>query len=184
MANIANPTDTDMSGTLITTEFGGPVVRPGNPQLYNLKPVYPGIYNPAFTPPPDQSEGGLALQEQEWVQEIEYLEAVDPDFLTGADIGTEVVFENPLDTLTENDSELPSDNTFTVVTADLETDIAETDFGDEVPESIPEDAVVAPKGTEATVTPGVPHTARYHAESNVPPERSVDNSSEAPHKGA
>src|ERR1700723_2861397 len=101
MANVPYPTDVDMTATLITTEFGGPAKTPSNaaqPQAYNLAAVYPGMYNPAFTPPQDESEGGLALQEQEWVEEITYLEDMDPDEAF-ADVGNEVVFENPLDTL-------------------------------------------------------------------------------------
>lgn len=143
-------TDVDAVGTLITTEFGGPPqLQPAgvpNFQGYGAKgqgltEVYPYLYNPTVdVPPQDEAEGGLALQEQEWVAEVEYIESVDPLLLAGADIGPEVVFENPLDTVSENDGVIASDNTFTVFTngdasgpdeANIPTDIGEDVAHDE-----------------------------------------------------
>jgi hypothetical protein len=109
-------TDTDAVGTLLTTEWGNPPqLQPAgvpNFQGYGasgqgLEEVYPYLYNPTVDVPPlDESEGGLALQEQEWVGEVQYLQEEDPEFLEGADITEDVVFENPLDTLSAADTSL------------------------------------------------------------------------------
>jgi hypothetical protein len=103
--------DTDMSGTLLTTEWGNPPQsQPAGVDNYQgygatgqgLQKVYKYLYDPADnTAPLDESEGGLALQEQKWVGEVEILQQADPAFLTG-EIVADVVFENPLDTLNEN----------------------------------------------------------------------------------
>jgi len=111
-----NSTDTDAVGTLLTTEWGNPPqLQPAgvrNFQGYGAKgqgieTTYPYLYDPTDNVPPlDESEGGLALQEQEWVGEVEYLQANDPQFLAGADITADVPFENPLDTLSAADTSL------------------------------------------------------------------------------
>jgi hypothetical protein len=104
--------DTDAVGVLITTEFGGPPQNfpAGVPNFQGygtsgqgVEAVYPYLYNPTVdVPPTDESEGALDLQEQEWVGEVQYLQENDPQFLTGADITADVVFENPLDTVNAN----------------------------------------------------------------------------------
>ena len=179
MTNVPYPTDTDMAGTLITTEFGGPVKTAGNPQLYDLAPIYPGMYDPDFTPPTDESEGGLALQEQEWVEEIEYLEDVDPD-IAFADVGSEVVFANPLDTLGPTaDADKLSDSTDTVVVADLPTDVGEDVSGgayDEVEETAPEESSVA----ESVSEPVVAEQAESSAPAEEPAAEATTAAVEAP----
>jgi len=105
-------TDVDAVGTLLTTEWGNPPqLQPAgvpNFQGYGasgqgIEEVYPYLYNPTVDVPPlDESEGGLNLQEQEWVGEVQYLQAADPKYLAGANITADVPFENPLDTLNEN----------------------------------------------------------------------------------
>jgi len=124
MADPTYSTDTDAVGVLITTEFGGPPVATGL-DGYKLKNVYPYLYNPTvYVPPLDQSEGALALQEQEWVGEIQYLDSVDEAFLDGGEIGADVVFENPLDTVADTTGFHERSAGENVVDYDLGTDPA------------------------------------------------------------
>ena len=81
-----NSTDTDMSGTLLTTEWGNPPQsQPAGVDNYQgygatgqgIEKVYKYLYDPADNVPPlDESEGGLALLEQEWVGEVEFIQQV------------------------------------------------------------------------------------------------------------
>lgn len=180
-------TDVDASGTLLTTEWGNPPqLQPAGVPNYQgygatgqgVEEVYKYLYDPTDNvPPQDEAEGGLALQEQEWVQEVVYLEDVDPEFIEGGDIGPEVVFENPLDTVDEN-ATIASDETFTVFTdgdasgpdeSNIEVDIGDEPAQDElVEDAVTETPSDAPQeGSEATEAETAPVVAPETSEAPV-----------------
>ena len=169
-----NSTDTDMSGTLLTTEWGNPPQsQPAGVDNYQgygatgqgIEKVYKYLYDPADNVPPlDESEGGLALQEQEWVGEVEFIQQADPEFIEGGDITGDVVFENPLDTLSDADTSAQERSAGeNVVDFDREVDPAVTNpVADGVTEGAEEEAETASEtpqegseGTEADEAPVV-----------------------------
>ncbi len=117
---MADSIDTDAVGTLITTEWGNPPqLQPAgvpNFQGYGgtgiavqgVEAVYPYLYNSGVDVPPVDETNPLELQEKEWVEQVDYIEANDPDLLNQENVSsTEVVFENPLDTVEAEAAGIP-----------------------------------------------------------------------------
>ena len=167
-----NSIDTDMSGTLLTTEWGNPPQsQPAGVDNYQgygatgqgIEKVYKYLYDPTDNSAPlDESEGGLALQEQEWVGEVEYLQEADPEFIEGGDITGDVVFENPLDTLSAADTSTQESSAGeNVVDYDYEEDpaVGQVAFGvtegAEEAETASETPQEGSEGTEADEAPVV-----------------------------
>lgn len=81
MTNV-NSIDTNASGTLITTEFGGPPqlfpANVPNYQAYQVSNVYPMLYSGTASPPFPYNMSPLAQQQYWWNKEVAYLQANDP----------------------------------------------------------------------------------------------------------
>ncbi len=171
-------TDIDMSGTLITTEWGNPPqLQPAGVDNYQgygasgqgVEKVYKYLYDPTDNVAPlDESEGGLDLQEQEWVGEVEFIEQADPEFIEGGDITGDVIFENPLDTLNKNAAGVGEND----VDFDREVDPAvENPVADGVEEETTEEAETPSEtpqqGSEATEAAEAPVVAPEVSEAPV-----------------
>jgi hypothetical protein len=180
--------DTDMSGTLITTEWGNPPQsQPAGVDNYQgyglggLQQVYKYLYDPADnTAPLLESEGGLAAQEQKWVGEVQILQQADPAFLAG-EIVADVVFENPLNTLNEETrARSAGENVvdFDAVVDPIVPDpiaygVTEETKVEETPAEAPQEVVEAPVVAETPVV--APEPVEAPVVDEAPVEAPVEN---------
>jgi len=182
--------DTDMSGTLLTTEWGNPPqLQPAGVDNYQgygaanqgVEKVYKYLYDPADNVAPLlESEGGLGAQEQKWVGEVQILQQADPAFLAG-EIVADVVFENPLNTLNEETrARSAGENVvdFDAVVDPIVPDpiaygVTEETKVEETPAEAPQETVEAPVVAETPVV--APEPVEAPVVDEAPVEAPVEN---------